>query len=78
MAGWMPLRATDPRVQTIADPLSQATPAPLDAIGVVGGGQLALMLAEAARDLGVAVHVQTPGAEDPATRAAASGAGAGR
>jgi 5-(carboxyamino)imidazole ribonucleotide synthase len=72
MAGWFPLRATDPRVQTIADPLSQATPAPLDAIGIVGGGQLAWMLAEAARDLGVAVHVQTPGAEDPASRAAAS------
>ncbi len=67
----MPLRATNPRVQTIADPLFQATPAPLDAIGIVGGGQLAWMLAEAARDLGVAVHVQTPGAEDPATRSAA-------
>ncbi len=72
MAGWFPLRATNPRVQTIADPLSQATPAPIEAIGIVGGGQLAWMLAEAARDLGVAVHVQTPGAEDPATRAAAS------
>jgi len=72
MAGWFPLQATNPRVQTIANPLSQATPAPLDAIAIVGGGQLAWMLAEAARDLGVAVHVQTPGAEDPATRAAAS------
>ncbi len=59
-------------MQTIADPLAQATPAPLDAIGIVGGGQLAWMLAEAALDLGVAVHVQTPGPEDPATRAAAS------
>jgi 5-(carboxyamino)imidazole ribonucleotide synthase len=44
----------------------------IDPIGIVGGGQLALMLAEAARDLDVAVHVQTPGADDPATRGAAS------
>nr|WP_216914737.1 MULTISPECIES: 5-(carboxyamino)imidazole ribonucleotide synthase [unclassified Synechococcus] len=72
MPGWFQLRATNPRVQIIADPLSQTTPAPLEAIGIVGGGQLAWMLAEAARDLGVALHVQTPGAEDPATRAAAS------
>jgi 5-(carboxyamino)imidazole ribonucleotide synthase len=42
------------------------------AIGIVGGGQLAWMLAVAARDLGVALHVQTPGADDPATREAAS------
>ena len=42
------------------------------AIGVVGGGQLAWMLAEAAAQLGIAVHVQTPGASDPAARAASS------
>jgi len=41
-------------------------------IGVVGGGQLALMLAEAARPLGVELHVQTPQAGDPATRLATS------
>jgi len=41
-------------------------------IGVVGGGQLALMLAEAARPLGVELHVQTPKADDPATRLATS------
>ena len=35
-------------------------------IGIVGGGQLALMLAEAARDQGVPLHLQTPGAADPA------------
>ena len=35
-------------------------------IGIVGGGQLALMLAEAAREQGVPLHLQTPGAADPA------------
>ncbi len=48
------------------------TQVPIGAIGIVGGGQLALMLAEAARELDVALHVQTPGADDPATRGAAS------
>lgn len=42
------------------------------AIGVVGGGQLAWMLAAAARDLGLALHVQTPGSDDPATALASS------
>lgn len=41
-------------------------------IGVVGGGQLALMLAEAARPLGVDLHVQTPSRGDPASRLATS------
>lgn len=41
-------------------------------IGIVGGGQLALMLAEAARDLGVALHVQTPDPDDPAAGLASS------
>jgi 5-(carboxyamino)imidazole ribonucleotide synthase len=45
---------------------------PLSSIGIVGGGQLALMLAEAASELGVALHVQTPGADDPAARLATS------
>ena len=35
-------------------------------IGIVGGGQLALMLAEAAQEQGVALHLQTPGGSDPA------------
>ncbi|MFM1811309.1 MAG: N5-carboxyaminoimidazole ribonucleotide synthase [Cyanobacteriota bacterium] len=43
-----------------------------DAIGIVGGGQLALMLAEAADALGLALHVQTPSASDPAAAAASS------
>ena len=41
-------------------------------IGVVGGGQLAWMLADAARGLGLSVLVQTPGADDPATNLAAA------
>lgn len=45
---------------------------PLTSIGIVGGGQLALMLAEAASELGIALHLQTPSATDPAARLAAS------
>lgn len=41
-------------------------------IGIVGGGQLAWMLAREARHLGVALHVQTPDPADPAAREAAS------
>ena len=41
-------------------------------IGIVGGGQLAWMLAREARKLGVDLHVQTPDPLDPATREAAS------
>ena len=41
-------------------------------IGVVGGGQLAWMLADAAQALGIAVHVQCPGEADPAVRSATS------
>lgn len=45
---------------------------PLPSVGIVGGGQLAWMLAEAAVPLDLALHVQTPRAEDPAARNAAS------
>lgn len=41
-------------------------------MGIVGGGQLAWMLADAAGALGVDLHVQTPSSEDPATRRAHS------
>ena len=41
-------------------------------VGIVGGGQLAWMLAEAARRRGVELHVQTPGAHDPAVALATS------
>ncbi|MFN7228801.1 MAG: 5-(carboxyamino)imidazole ribonucleotide synthase [Synechococcaceae cyanobacterium] len=41
-----------------------------DAIGIVGGGQLAWMLARAARELAIPLQVQTPSATDPAARLA--------
>ena len=41
-------------------------------IGIVGGGQLAWMLAEAAQRRGIPLHVQTPGPHDPAVALAAS------
>lgn len=41
-------------------------------VGIVGGGQLAWMLAEAARRRGVELHVQTPSAQDPAVALATS------
>ncbi|MFN9624106.1 MAG: 5-(carboxyamino)imidazole ribonucleotide synthase [Cyanobacteriota bacterium] len=41
-------------------------------IGIVGGGQLAWMLAREARRLGIELHVQTPDPSDPATRDATS------
>ena len=51
----------------------QAAPAKGErSIGVVGGGQLAWMLADAARQLGIQLHSQTPGASDPASRLASS------
>ncbi|MFM7696912.1 MAG: 5-(carboxyamino)imidazole ribonucleotide synthase [Vulcanococcus sp.] len=43
-----------------------ATPTLPGAIGIVGGGQLAWMLAEAAQRRGVALVVQTPNPHDPA------------
>ncbi|MEB3333963.1 MAG: 5-(carboxyamino)imidazole ribonucleotide synthase [Cyanobacteriota bacterium] len=45
---------------------------PVRSIGIVGGGQLAWMLAREAQKLGVELHVQTPDAGDPAARAATS------
>jgi 5-(carboxyamino)imidazole ribonucleotide synthase len=50
------------------DASGHAATAPV--IGVVGGGQLAWMLAAAARELDLPVLVQTPEADDPATRLA--------
>lgn len=41
-------------------------------IGIVGGGQLAWMLAESARRHDVPLHVQTPGLQDPAVALASS------
>ncbi len=44
---------------------------PGDAIGILGGGQLGRMLAMAAADLGLDVHIFTPEADSPASRVAA-------
>ncbi len=57
-------------VGTLVD--SAAAVEAADAIGIVGGGQLALMLAQEAPQLGIALHVQTPSAGDPAAAAASS------
>jgi 5-(carboxyamino)imidazole ribonucleotide synthase len=66
---WVPVSSSQPSEQGV----SLAADAPkAAAIGVVGGGQLALMLAEAAETIGIAVHVQTASADDPAVRRAAS------
>lgn len=43
---------------------------PGDAIGILGGGQLGRMLALAAADLGLDVHVFTPESDSPASRVA--------
>ncbi|EDX86271.1 phosphoribosylaminoimidazole carboxylase, ATPase subunit [Synechococcus sp. PCC 7335] len=39
-------------------------------VGVIGGGQLAWMMAAGARALNIALHVQTPSNEDPAVKIA--------
>nr|AAB05791.1 phosphoribosyl aminoimidazole carboxylase [Synechococcus elongatus PCC 7942 = FACHB-805]prf//1909376A rbc downstream ORF 1 [Synechococcus sp.] len=39
---------------------------PVQHVGVIGGGQLAWMLAPAAQQLGMSLHVQTPNDHDPA------------
>lgn len=49
-----------------------AAPLPLTSVGIVGGGQLAWMLAEAASALGLELHLQTPAEDDPAVRRASS------
>ena len=54
--------STDPALLPLQPPGSPHA----EGIGIVGGGQLALMLAEAARQQGVPLHLQTPGAADPA------------
>ncbi|MEB3157135.1 MAG: 5-(carboxyamino)imidazole ribonucleotide synthase [Cyanobacteriota bacterium] len=51
-------------------PASEPRSAP--SIGIVGGGQLAWMLAREARQLGVELHVLTPGPADPAAQDASS------
>ncbi len=38
----------------------------IDSVGIIGGGQLAWMMADAAKKLGVQLHIQTPSKSDPA------------
>ncbi|MCC3417020.1 MAG: 5-(carboxyamino)imidazole ribonucleotide synthase [Microcoleus sp. PH2017_29_MFU_D_A] len=47
-----------------------SSPAKLKRVGVVGGGQLAWMMGEAASALGIELVVQTPNGDDPAVSAA--------
>ena len=58
-------------VQERPDPFSMPTPA-VSSIGVVGGGQLALMLAQEAPGLGLQLHLQAASASDPAVALASS------
>ncbi|WP_293304944.1 5-(carboxyamino)imidazole ribonucleotide synthase [Microcoleus sp. PH2017_22_RUC_O_B] len=48
-----------------------SSPAKFKRVGVVGGGQLASMMGDAARALGIELVVQTPDAADPAVSVAA-------
>ncbi|MDX2243193.1 MAG: 5-(carboxyamino)imidazole ribonucleotide synthase [Leptolyngbyaceae cyanobacterium bins.302] len=47
------------------------TPARIQRVGVIGGGQLAWMMADAAKKLGIDLVIQTPAATDPAVAIAA-------
>jgi 5-(carboxyamino)imidazole ribonucleotide synthase len=58
-------------VQDRPDPFSLPSPA-VTSIGVVGGGQLALMLAQEAPGLGLQLHLQAASASDPAVPLASS------
>jgi 5-(carboxyamino)imidazole ribonucleotide synthase len=59
-------------VGSVIHPFPAGGPRSASSIGIVGGGQLAWMLAREARQLGVELHVQTPDPADPAAREAAS------
>ncbi len=48
-------------------PAASSTPRPYQQVGVIGGGQLAWMMAAAAQKLGLALVIQTPHSTDPAT-----------
>lgn len=58
-------------VQDRPDPAPLSSPA-VSSIGVVGGGQLALMLAQEAPGLGLLLHLQAASASDPAVALASS------
>ncbi|MGD1703338.1 5-(carboxyamino)imidazole ribonucleotide synthase [Dapis sp. BLCC M229] len=46
--------------------ISQNQPSKIEKVGVIGGGQLAWMMADAAKKLGVDLIIQTPHKDDPA------------
>lgn len=52
--------------------MEQATPNPIQRVGVIGGGQLAWMMGPAAQKLGLELVVQTPNPTDPAVAIAQS------
>ncbi|MEG4854436.1 5-(carboxyamino)imidazole ribonucleotide synthase [Microcoleus sp. B5-D4] len=54
-----------------SNPTAASSFAKFKRVGVVGGGQLASMMGEAARALGIELVVQTPNATDPAVSVAA-------
>ena len=58
-------------VQDRPNPFSLSSPA-VSSVGVVGGGQLALMLAQEAPGLGLQLHLQAASASDPAVSLASS------
>nr|MDJ0708531.1 hypothetical protein [Leptolyngbyaceae cyanobacterium MO_188.B28] len=53
------------------DSLKSSTPETIRRVGVIGGGQLAWMMALEAKELGIELVVQTPNASDPAVAIAA-------
>ncbi|MFM8526324.1 MAG: hypothetical protein ACKOCM_12005 [Cyanobacteriota bacterium] len=65
-----PVVGSTPTPTAAADRDLPATAGPT--IGIVGGGQLAWMLADAAQRMGLALKIQTPGADDPAVRLASA------
>ncbi|NJK73126.1 MAG: 5-(carboxyamino)imidazole ribonucleotide synthase [Microcoleus sp. SU_5_6] len=54
-----------------SNPTAANLPAKIQRVGAIGGGQLALMMGDAARNLGIELTVQTPSAADPAVAVAA-------
>lgn len=49
-----------------SNPVQQTVPTQVQRVGIIGGGQLAWMMAEAAQKLGIDLIVQTPHPTDPA------------
>lgn len=54
-----------------SNPTAANLPAKIQRVGAIGGGQLALMMGDAALNLGIELTVQTPSAADPAVAVAA-------